>query len=357
MTSMTHSPGDVIGGVDTHGATHHAAVIDSLGRHLSDQEFPTTSTGYRELLAWMRSHGRLATVGVEGTGAYGAELTRVLTAAGITVIEVNRPDRATRRMRGKSDPIDAYAAAQAVASGRATATPKARTGAVEALRVLRLARRSAVKARTQTLNQIRAILVTAPATLRETVNALSRAELVTTLARSRPGATITDPLTATKTTLRHLARRYQALDTEIHDLDTHIAPLTTTAAPALTALFGVGPDTAAQLLTTAGDNPHRMRSEAAFAHLTGTAPLPASSGRTDRHRLNRGGDRQANSALHTVAVGRMSHDGKTKKYVARRVSDGKTKRETMRCLKRYIARDLYRILVPIIAPEQALDTT
>lgn len=344
MTSMTHDGPEITGGVDTHGLTHHAAVIDSLGRHLADREFPATIRGYRDLLGWMRSHGTLIAVGVEGTGAYGAELARVLTAAGVTVIDVDRPDRKTRRMKGKSDPIDAYAAATAVASGRATGIPKSRDGVVEAVRVLRVARRSAVKARTQAMNQIRNLLVSAPAMLREQVAGLDRAALIRTLARLRPGDDLSRPLAATRASLRHLARRHQAMDAEIAELDAEIGPLVKQAAPALLKLFGVGPETAGQLLASAGDNPERMRSEGAFAHLAGVAPIPASSGRTNRHRLNRGGDRAANNALHTIVLVRMRYDERTRAYVERRTKEGLNKKDIMRCLKRFVAREIYRAL-------------
>lgn len=344
MTSMTHHGSRITGGVDTHGLTHHAAVIDPVGRHLADAEFPATIRGYRDLLAWMRSHGTLAAVGVEGTGAYGAELARVLTAAGVTVVDVDRPDRKTRRMRGKSDPIDAYAAATAVLSGRATGTPKTRDGVVEAVRALRLARRSAVKARTQAMNQIRGLLVSAPAMLREQVAGLDRAALIRTLARLRPGEDLSKPLTATRAALRRLARRHQAMDAEIAELDAEIGPLVKQAAPRLLELFGIGTETAGQLLASAGDNPERMRSEAAFAHLAGVAPIPASSGRTHRHRLNRGGDRAANNALHTVVLTRMRFDERTRAYVQRRTAEGLSKKDIMRCLKRFVAREVYRAL-------------
>ncbi|MFF7216719.1 IS110 family transposase [Streptomyces sp. NPDC008238] len=339
-----HGPPQITGGVDTHGLTHHAAVIDQIGRHLADREFPATIRGYRDLLDWMRSHGALATVGVEGTGAYGAELTRVLTAAGVTVVDVDRPDRKTRRLKGKSDPVDAYAAATAVLSGRATGIPKSRDGVVEAVRVLRIARRSAVKARTQAMNQIRGLLVSAPAMLREQVGGLERAALIRTLARLRPGDDHSRPLTVTRAALRRLARRHQALDEEIAELDTQIGPLVKRAAPQLLELFGVGPETAGQLLASAGDNPEQMRSEAAFAHLAGVAPIPASSGRTHRHRLNRGGDRAANNALHTIVLTRMRFDERTRAYVARRTKEGLNKKDIMRCFKRFVAREVYRAL-------------
>lgn len=354
---MTHPDREVTGGVDTHGHTHHAAVIDQIGRHLADREFPATAVGYRDLLAWMGSHGQLVAVGVEGTGAYGAELARVLAAAGTTVVDVDRPDRKTRRMKGKSDPIDAYAAATAVASGRATGSPKSRTGTVEAIRVLRVARRSAVKARTQAMNQIRGLLVSAPAGLREQVADHSRAELVRTLARLRPGDDLSAPPAATKAALRRLARRHQSLDEEITELDAQITPLVRQAAPQLLDLFGVGPETAGQLLTSAGDNPGRMHSEAAFAHLAGAAPIPASSGRTHRHRLNRGGDRAANNALHTIVLVRMRHDQRTRTYVERRTTEGLSKKEIMRCLKRFVAREVYHALTnTTTSPQQAPNT-
>ena len=353
---MTQPAPAVTGGVDTHGLTHHAAIIDPVGRELGDKEFPATPAGYRALLAWMRSHGDLVAVGVEGTGAYGAELARVLTAAGLTVIDVDRPDRKTRRMQGKSDPIDAYAAARAVASGRATGTPKARTGTVEAARVLRVARRSAIKARTQVINQIRGLLVSAPAGLRDQASGLHRADLVHALAGLRPGPDLSDPLAATKAALRRLARRHQALDTEISELDAEITPLVTRAAPELLKIFGVGPETAGQLLASAGDNPERLRSEAAFAHLCGVAPIPASSGRTHRHRLNRGGDRAANSALYTIVLVRMRHDERTRAYVDRRTTQGLSKKEIIRCLKRFVAREIYRVLTTP-PQEQTTQTT
>ncbi|MFJ8770421.1 IS110 family RNA-guided transposase [Streptomyces clavifer] len=351
MTSMTHDGREITGGVDTHGLTHHAAVIDSIGRHLADQEFPATIRGYRDLLDWMRSHGTLVAAGVEGTGAYGAELARVMTAAGVTVIDVDRPDRKTRRMKGKSDPIDAYAAATAVASGRATGVPKSRDGVVEAVRVLRVTRRSAIKARTQAMNQIRNLLVSAPAMLREQVAGLDRAPLIRTLARLRPGDDLSRPLAATRASLRRLARRHQAMDSEIAELDAEIGPLVKQAAPQLLDLFGVGPETAGQLLASAGDNPERMRSEGAFAHLAGVAPIPASSGRTHRHRLNRGGDRAANNALHTIVLVRMRYDERTRAYVERRTKEGLSKKDVIRCLKRFVAREIYRALTSTPTPQ------
>ena len=349
MTSMTSTRRVVTVGVDTHSDTHHAAVIDQVGRPLADAGFPTTPAGYRQLLAWAGEHGEVTAFGVEGTGAYGAGLARHLRAAGQQVIEVDRPDRRTRRHRGKSDPIDAYAAAAAVLSGAAAGTPKTRDGAVEAIRTLRVARRSAIKARTQAINQLKALVLTGPAELRQALAGQTTRQLLTTCRRLRADkrpAEAGDPVTAAaKITLRRLARRIAALTEEIDELDADLRPLVARAAPALIAVYGVGTEVAAQLLTTAGDNPDRLRSEAAFAQLCGTAPLPASSGRTTRHRLNRGGDRHANYALHIIALVRLSSHERTKAYAARRRSEGLSNLEIIRCLKRYIAREIHHALI------------
>jgi transposase len=343
MTIMPDHSNLVIGGVDTHGETHHAAVIDALGRHLADREFPATTAGYRNLESWLRSHGTVTAVGIEGTGAYGAELARTLTRSGLKVIEVDRPDRKTRRLRGKSDPIDAYAAAKAVTSGRSTGTPKTRDGIVEAIRALRVPLRSAVKARTQAVNQARQLLITAPESVRAPLRNRSWLDLARTCAKLRP-ADLSDPAGATKAALRHLGRRILTLSDEIEVLNETLADLTARAAPDLLALKGVGPNVAGQLLATTGDNPDRLRSEAAFAHLCGVAPIPASTGRKDRHRLNRGGDRAANHALHTIVLTRMRWDPRTRAYVERRTQQGLSKKDIMRCLKRYIAREVYKTL-------------
>ena len=349
MTSMTSARAVVTVGVDTHSDVHHAAVIDQVGRPLADAGFPTTPAGYRQLLAWAGEHGEATAFGVEGTGAYGAGLARYLRAAGQTVIEVDRPDRKTRRQRGKSDPIDAYAAAAAVLSGAAAGTPKTRDGAVEAIRTLRVARRSAIKGRTQAINQLKAVLLTGPAELRQALAGQTTRELLGSCRRlriDRRPAEATDPVTAAaKLTLRRLARRIAALTEEIDELDAELRPLVSQAAPKLMAVYGVGTEVAAQLLTTAGDNPDRLRSEAAFAQLCGTAPLPASSGRTTRHRLNRGGDRHANYALHIIALVRLSSHEQTKAYAARRRAEGLSNLEILRCLKRYIAREIHHALL------------
>lgn len=337
-------PIEVIGGIDTHTDVHQAAVIDTIGRHLATEAFPTTPAGYRDLLEWLYSHGRVLVVGMEGTGSFGAELGRHLRANQIAVIEVDRPDRRARRAAGKSDPIDAYAAATAVLVGRATGTPKHRDGAVEAIRGLRVVRASAVKARTQTINQIKSLIITAPAEVREALRPLTTTELVRRLAASRPATDLAAPATAVKVALKRLAKRYRHLSEEIADADADLRSLITHTAPDLLALPGVGTETAGQLLVTAGDNPDRLASEASFAHLCAAAPVPASSGRTDRHRLNRGGDRQANRALHTIVLVRMRHDPRTREYVARRTLEGLKTKDIFRCLKRFVAREVYHHL-------------
>jgi transposase len=352
---MANAPGPVTGGVDTHGQTHHAAVIDQVGRPVADAEFAATPAGYRALLAWLRRQGPLIErVGVEGTGAYGAGLCRYLRGQGVLVVEVDRSDRKTRRAKGKSDPIDAYAAARAALSGAASGTPKTRDGRVEAIRVLRVARGSAVKARTQAVNQLKSLLVTGPADLREQLRPLDSNRLVEACARLHADGELGDPATAVKTALRRLATRIQTLTSEIAEADRGLAPLVTVAAPSLTALTGVGPEVAGQLLVTAGDNPDRLHSEAAFAHLCGVAPLPASSGRTDRHRLNRGGDRAANCALYRIVLCRLRYHPATQAYTQRRTQQGLSKPEIIRCLKRYVLREVYRTLLPAAAPKEDL---
>ncbi|MEQ4305954.1 IS110 family transposase [Plantactinospora sp. B6F1] len=342
---MTQHLVEVTGGVDTHRDTHTAAAVDAAGRVLGSAQFDATTAGYAALLGWLRSFGALVLVGVEGTGAYGAGLARHLRAAGIRLVEVDRPDRKARRWQGKSDPVDAEAAARAALAAHRTGIPKDRDGQVEALRNLRVARRSAVTARADTQRQMKTLIVTAPEPVRVRLRRLSVRELVATCAEAASQyGHVGDPATAVMIALRSLARRHQQLSTEIADLDALIAPLVTAINPRLLAAKGVGPEVAGQLLVTAGDNPDRLRSEAAFAMLCGAAPLPASSGRTNRHRLNRGGDRQANCALWRIVITRMATDPTTRAYVQRRTKDGLSKKEIIRCLKRYIARDIYTLL-------------
>jgi transposase len=343
---MTSAALDVFGGVDTQGRTHHAAAIDGAGRLLGDAEFAATAAGYAALLAWLGGFGQVVKVGVEGTGTYGAGLARHLAGKDVAVVEVDRPDRKTRRRQGKSDPIDAIAAARAVLAGTASGAPKTRTGPVEAIRALRVARRGAVKARTAALNQLHGLLVSAPEALRAELTGLTTPALVTRCAGFRiDPARLLEPVTATKAALRALARRVQALEEEIAVADARLRPATAAVAPRTAALFGAGPDVAGQLLVTAGDNPERLRSEAALAHLAGISPLPASSGRTDRHRLNRGGDRAANAAIHRIVLCRMRYHEHTRAYVARRTAQGLSKKEIMRCLKRYVVREVHTALL------------
>ena len=334
----------ITGGVDTHLDAHVAAAIDHIGGLLGVASFPTTPAGYRSLTGWLRSFGPVEVVGVEGTGSYGAGLARHLRRSEIAVVEVDRPNRQLRRRAGKTDPVDAVEAARAAQSGRAFGVAKTRDGNVEAIRALVVARRSARSTRVKTVNQIRHLGFTAPDDLRQRLHGLTSHQVSAEAAsmRARP---IGDPVRyATKTSLRVLGRRVQVVDDELELLDAMIAELVAVTAPALLAVFGVGPHTAALLLVAAGDNPERLRSEAAWAHLCGVAPIQASSGKVTRYRLNRGGDRQANHALWRIAMTRMSNDPRTRDYVARRLDEGRSKPEIIRALKRYIAREVYPLL-------------
>ncbi|WP_438816637.1 IS110 family transposase [Tersicoccus solisilvae] len=335
----------VIGGVDTHQDTHTAAVIDSAGRLLGHHQFTADRSGYAALLSWLHSFGPILMVGIEGTGAYGAGLARHLDDDGVALVEIDRPDRRTRRRAGKSDPIDAEAAARTAWTRARTGTPKDRHGQVEALRNLRVVRRSAVDQRADTVRRIKSLIITAPDGLRARLRTLTKHHLLAACAALRPDPTrIGDPDHAVKAALRSLARRHAALSAEIDELDTLIKPLVTDINPALLDLPGVGPDVAGQLLVTTGQNTTRIRSEAAFAMLCGVAPVPASSGRTQRHRLNRGGDRQANAALYRIALSRLRWDPRTRAYRDRRLTEGHSNKDVIRCLKRHIAREIYSVL-------------
>ncbi|WP_330347310.1 IS110 family transposase [Streptomyces sp. NBC_00582] len=335
---------DVFGGVDSHADTIHVAVISDNGGHLADAEFSTTAAGYAAALAFLTAHGNVSAIGVEGTASYGAGFTRAARSARLHVVEVNRPDRAERRRIGKSDPIDAYAAARAALSGRAQAAPKDDT--ISGIRALHNAARSAVKARTAALNQITHLLFTAPETIRAKYRQLSGTDRTDALARLRPAGDAVH--TAVLTALKILARRVKELTAEHEALTRALDSEVSAHNPGLRAAYGVGPDTAAQLLVTAGGNPERMRTEASFAALCGVAPVPASSGRTNRHRLSRGGDRDANAALYRIALVRMSSDATTRAYVARQTAAGRTKKEIIRLLKRAIAREIFRCLTTTV---------
>jgi transposase len=344
ISIMTATPAGlrVIGGVDTHADTIHVAVINSLGRALADREFPTTADGYRDALAFLIHQGTVEVIGVEGTSSYGAGITRAARAAGIEIREVIRPERSVRRLQGKSDPIDAYQAARAVLSGRAQAAPK--NEEVEALRALHNARRSAVKARTAAMNQIHHMLITAPVPVREKYRPLKEKQLVNALASSRPSISPDPTIRVVLTALKALAKRHQFLTEQADDLNEQIRAWAKAANPHLMSLHGVGPNSAAQLLLTAGGNPERLTTEASFAALCGTAPVPASSGKTTRHRLSRGGDRHANNALHTIALVRMSSEPRTRDFVTAQRAKNRSEAEILRLLKRAIAREVFKSL-------------
>ena len=341
----------VVVGIDTHSDTHHVAVVTEYGKPLADQGFPTTAAGHREAFTFITGFGLVLQVGMEGTGTYGAALTKILQGKGMQVIEVNRPNRQQRRLKGKTDSLDAYRAAHSVIAGMSTAVPKAKDGPVECLRVLRASRGSAIKSRSATINQIKGLLVSAPEALRSKYQGLTTGTMIEIMVRSRPSGHLADPSYVTARVLKALAVRYQHLSAEIEDVNAQLQDILESYAPMLQQLTGVGTDVASQLLVTFGDNQERVGNEAQFAALTGAAPVPASSGKTSRHRLSRGGDRQANCALHHIVLVRMNIHQKTKDYVTKRTEEGKSKREIIRCLKRYVAREVYRqITHPVPAP-------
>ena len=339
---------EVVLGVDTHKNTHVAAVVTTLGKVIASRAFPTTTAGYRSLLGWPRGLGLVRRAGVECTGSYGAGLTRYLLAEGVEVVEVNQPDKATRRRRGKTDTIDAQAAAQAVISGRATATAKTGDGPAEMIRMLKLAKDSAVKARTQAINQLKAVLVSADAGLRDSLAGLTTPILIGRCAGLAPSDEDRDGDTAgvARYTLALLATRIQRLTSEVDELNRRLTAVIGAHTPRLLERVGIGPDNAAALLITAGDNPDRLDTEASFAALCGASPVEASSGKTQRMHLNYGGDRQANAALYRIVLTRLRWHAPTRAYRDRRLAEGKTKREIIRCLKRYVAREVYPLLQP-----------
>ena len=335
----------VVGGVDTHADVHVAAAIDTNGGVLGIESFSVDAAGYRSLLSWLSGFGPVVKVGVEGTGSYGVGLARFLHANGVEVVEVDRPNRQKRRRLGKSDPIDAEAAARAALSGEATTTPKLRDGTVEQVRVLMVARRSARMQRNQTLNQLRQIVITGPDEVRVRFKDRYKTGLVSEAAAMRPRKG-SDPIVfTTNTVIRGLARRIRDLDDEMASIDDALGDLVRQTAPSLLDCYGVGAVTAATLLVTAGDNPDRLHTERSWAHLCGVSPVPAGSGKTSgRVRLNHGGDRNANAALYQIVLTRMSSDDETRNYVRRRRAEGLSTREIMRCLKRYVARQTFKHL-------------
>ena len=335
----------VVGGVDTHADTHVAAAVDGNGGLLGIESFPASETGYEELLGWLVGFGPVNQVGVEGTGSWGVGLARFLTGQDIVVVEVDRPNRQKRRKVGRSDPTDALAAARAALSGEATVTPKGRNGPIEQIRVLMVARRSAREQRIQSLNQLRHLVFTAPEEIRVRFKDRPKTGLITEAANMRPRKGSDPVIFTTYLVIRNLARRIRGLNVEMRNIDEMITELLAETAPGLLELYGVGVDTAASLLVTAGDNPDRLHSEGSWAHLCGVTPLPANSGKvTTRFRLSRGGDRQANAALYRIVLTRMSNHQETRTYVARRRDEGLNTAEIMRCLKRYVARQTYKHL-------------
>lgn len=335
----------VVAGVDTHKDSHHVAVLDLTGRVLGSRGFPTSAAGYGMLLDFVAGFGLIDRVGVELTGSYGAALTRHLIGAGVSVVEVNTTDKATRARRGKDDVIDAVAAGQKVLSGMAIGVPKDTTGISEAIRILTVVRDQAVKQRTQSWNLLKALIVTAPDELRQQLRKLTPARLLTaTRNLTADTGRMHDPGQASRQGLRRVAERITAIDQEIRDADRELAALVAQAAPTLLNRPGIGVHTAARFVITAASNIDRIRSDAAFARICGAAPIPVSSGKTHRMRLHRGGDRLANRALHMIIVGRLKNDPKTQAYIAKKLANGHSKRDAIRALKRYVAREVYYAL-------------
>lgn len=337
----------VVGGVDTHRDVNVAAVVDMNGGLLGVESFPTTADGHRSLSSWIGEFGTIERVGVEGTGVYGAGIARFLSKASVMVIEVDRPNRQQRRRHGKSDQLDAIEAARAALSGRCAGLAKSGDSFAEAIRVLLIAKRSARSTRIRTIVQLRHLLFTAPDELRSKLGGLSAIELVNEAARLRPRADSDVVVQGTKTAAVILARRVQALDAELDTIDTQLAPLVKAAAPGMLNIFGVGVDTAAMLIVAAGDNPQRIASESSWAMICGVAPIPVMSGKSsNRYRFNPGGNRQANNALWRIVMTRLSHhEPRTIAYMQRRLEDGKSKPEIIRCLKRYVARETFQALL------------
>jgi transposase len=341
---MVEAGRTVIGGVDTHLDVHVAAALDPIGGVLGVESFVANPQGFKAMLEWMGAFGTVSKVGVEGTGAYGAGLGRFLRRSGIEVIEVDRSNRQVRRTQGKSDPADAVEAARAVLSGRATGAPKSRDGNVEAIRALLVAKRSAREGRLRAIHQMRQLSYTAPDQLRCRLKGLPIKKFTAEAAAMRPRAGGDPVVHATKVSLASLGRRVLALEEETAGIDELLDELVTATAPSMLELFGIGIDTAATLLVAAGDNPERLRSEAAWAHLCGVAPIQASSGKITRHRLDRGGDRHANQALWRIVMTRISSDPRSRAYMERRTKEGRSKREVIRILKRYVAREVFKHL-------------
>ena len=347
-THPQHAPRSdrIVVGVDTHKHVHVAAVMDSIGGTVATKTIAADTGGYRQLLEWANSLGSIIALGIEGTGSYGSALASFARRYGHKVVEVNRPDRRIRRLKGKSDTLDAVNAARAVLSGVATAIPKSADGTVEMLRHLKVAYDTAVKDRSATMITLKSLLVNAPEPLRLQANKMSQLKLARHLATLRP-RNLATPQDSARHALRSMAIRWLRLDEEATELSRMIEELVVRAAPQLLQSFGIGVDTAAEILIVVGDNPERIHSEAALAKLAGISPVPASSGqKSGRYRINRGGHRQLNAAIYRTVIVRMRFHEPTIAYVARRTSEGKTKRDIIRCLKRYVIREVYHLVNP-----------
>jgi transposase len=358
MTDPADAARRVTGGVDTHADLYVcAAVCSATHRRLGVASFEVNTAGYQSMLTWLEAFGAVDQVGIEGAGTYGAGLTRFLAAANVEVVEVNRPDRSERRFRGKTDAVDAEAAARAALSGQATGKPKGHDGSVEAIRILKVVYASAMKDRTAAMNQFHALVSTAPESIREELAGVSGDGRHGLVQRWRHREHDSQLEEVTRHGLKELAGRIEFLSGQASRLELELSALTEQAAAPLLDLAGVGVHCAAELLMAVGDNRERITSEAAFAHLCGAAPVPASSGKTNRHRLNYAGNRSANHALWRIVMARMAHrDPRTIAYVERRTAEGLSKRDIIRCLKRYVAREVYRVLMdpPAAAPAGAV---
>ena len=360
MASIALNQSDVIVGVDTHKDQHVAVAIDGVGGLVGDPKFvDATNDGYAELLAWALSLGRVHVFAVEGCGSYGIGLARFLRRHGHPPVEVSRPPRAgARRLSGKSDAIDAEHAARTALAGVGVVTPKLADGQVEAIRLVKIARDTAVKAHTTAIITLKAVLVTANQDLRDQLEPLSDFKLLTACSELDTAGDLADPAVAMRHTLASLSQRWFDLHAEIKTHSAHLKALTRAAAPDLVDAFGVGLDIAAQMLITAGDNAERVLNEAAFAKMCGVAPIPTGSGKTGgRHRLNRGGNRQANAALYRAVIVRMRWHAPTIAYVERRTADGLSKKDIIRCLKRFLARELFQLLPDVSAAEAPVPVT
>jgi transposase len=342
--ALAPSPHMIIVGVDTHKYVHVAVAIDRLGTRLASCSVSADRSGDAELVTWAQALGQIEAFGIEGTGSYGVGLASYVRRQALRVVEVSHCDRRKRRSHGKSDTLDAETAARSVLAGLATSVPKSADGAAEMVRQIKVARDTAVKAKSAAIIALKTLLVNAPSELREALEPLTDRKLIDRCAGLLPGS-IDDTTAATKHALRALATRWLGLTTEIEAHDEALDTITQAAAPTLREAFGIGADCAAEMMIVAGDNPTRVRSEAAFAKLCGACPIPASSGVTHRHRLFRGGHRQANAALYRIVTVRMRWHQPTMDYVARRTSQGLSKKDIIRCLKRFVAREIYHALL------------